>query len=85
MLCRYMPPELMAHGQVTKATDVYSFGVLMWELLCCEFAFHSESAAQIFWRVVHMDERPVLPEGLDCPAEIVSLMHRCWVADPAAR
>ncbi|KAK9865060.1 hypothetical protein WJX84_008297 [Apatococcus fuscideae] len=28
----HMPPELMLHGSLSRATDVYSFGVLLWEL-----------------------------------------------------
>lgn len=50
----YMPPELMEAGRLTTAADVYSMGMLMWEMLTCQFAFSSESAAQVFYRVVHL-------------------------------
>jgi hypothetical protein len=85
MLCRYMPPEVMAHGRLTTATGVYSFGMLMYELAACRFAFGSETAAQIFYRVLHLGERPALPEGLALPAEYVGLMQRCWAAHSADR
>ena len=29
----YMPPELLAQSQLTPKADVYSFGIVMWELL----------------------------------------------------
>ena len=29
----YMPAELLSKGKLTTATDVYSFGMLMWELI----------------------------------------------------
>lgn len=28
----YMPPELLAHSQLTPQADVYSFGMVMWEI-----------------------------------------------------
>ncbi len=32
----HMPPEALMDGGITKATDVYSFGVLLWEMLTGE-------------------------------------------------
>lgn len=29
----YMPPELLSQSQLTPKADVYSFGIVMWELL----------------------------------------------------
>lgn len=31
-----MPPELLIHGDLSKACDVYAFGALLWELFCGE-------------------------------------------------
>jgi len=33
-----MPPEVLEHGLVSKAADVYSFGVLLWQGGCWGFA-----------------------------------------------
>jgi len=49
-----MPPEVMTQGRVTTATDVYSFGMLMYELAACRLAFSEETAAQIFYMVVNL-------------------------------
>ncbi|GAB4819736.1 hypothetical protein N2152v2_006782 [Parachlorella kessleri] len=81
----YMPPEVMSQGRVTTATDVYSFGVLMYELAACRLAFMEETAAQIFYMVVNLGERPVLPERLMLPPGYAELMQRCWAASPEAR
>jgi ElaB/YqjD/DUF883 family membrane-anchored ribosome-binding protein len=35
----HMPPELLRDGQLSKAVDVYAFGVLLWEM--CEFITHA--------------------------------------------
>ena len=50
----YMPPEVMTQGRITTATDVYSFGMLMYELAACRLAFAEQTAAQIFFTVVHL-------------------------------
>jgi len=34
----YMPPELLAQSQLTTKADVYSFGIVMWELLSGQVA-----------------------------------------------
>ena len=52
--CSYMPPEVMTQGRITTATDVYSFGMLMYELAACRLAFAEQTAAQIFFTVVHL-------------------------------
>ena len=31
----HMPPELITEGKMSKAVDVYGFGVLLWELCVC--------------------------------------------------
>ena len=53
-VCRYMPPEMLTAGRLTTACDVYSFGILMWELVTCQFAFAHLPVAQIVYRVVHL-------------------------------
>ncbi|GAB4819737.1 hypothetical protein N2152v2_006783 [Parachlorella kessleri] len=81
----YMPPEVMTHGRVTKATDVYSFGMLMYELAACRLAYRGYNAAQVFYMVIHQGERPSIPVGLDLPRGYVDLMQRCWAATSEAR
>lgn len=35
----HMAPELLLHGQISKASDVYAYGVLLWELYTAGHAF----------------------------------------------
>lgn len=43
----FMPPELVRDAKLSKASDVYSFGILMWELYCRETAFDGIPAARV--------------------------------------
>ncbi|GAB4819683.1 hypothetical protein N2152v2_006729 [Parachlorella kessleri] len=81
----YMPPEMLTAGRLTTACDVYSFGILMWELATCQVAFADLPAAQILFRVVHLGERPKIPQVMQLPADYVSLMRRCWAVEPEHR
>lgn len=44
----YMPPELLSKGLLSKATDVYSYGVIMYEILTSKRAFAGMTSQQIF-------------------------------------
>ena len=35
----HMSPELLLHGRMSKAADVYAFGITMWELYSADSAF----------------------------------------------
>lgn len=37
-----MAPELLLEGRASKASDVYAFGILLWELATGQRAFHGE-------------------------------------------
>lgn len=43
----HMPPELLMRGYLSNAADVYSFGMLMWEIYCGRYPFRSMSHAEI--------------------------------------
>lgn len=83
MPVRWMAPESLLHGITNAATDVWSFGVLMWEATSLmEFPFDQCGNEEVVEHVVQ-GGRLDCPPG--CPADLFSLMQRCWEFDPAAR
>ena len=80
----FMPPELIREGRCSPAADVYSLGMVMWELWSGRTAFAGVPAASLFYKVAFQGARPEALAG-DVPAEYGALMHACWAADPAAR
>lgn len=82
---RWMPPETLRTGRSTVASDIWSFGVLAWEMMTLGQLPHEDCDD---W--VEMMRRGEAGEQLqrppDCPADLyASIMQRCWILDPAAR
>jgi TPR repeat protein len=86
----YMAPELMSGaGSVAKPADMYSFGIMAWEVLARARPFAGLSVAEMYARVP-AGERPdlgALPADLPEPqrADLASLLQACWHATPATR
>jgi serine/threonine protein kinase len=83
----WMAPELVLTGsKCTQATDVYSFGVIMYELMTCEVPFEGLNHVQIEAQLKN-GLRPQVPDLIPSgfPAEYVQLMQNCWHQDASQR
>uniref|UniRef100_A0A7S4JU55 Non-specific protein-tyrosine kinase n=1 Tax=Paramoeba aestuarina TaxID=180227 RepID=A0A7S4JU55_9EUKA len=82
----YMAPEVLAPGTypLTGKADVYSFAIMMWEILTGEEPFQEYSDLPTFQRDVHWEgKRLPLPDNW--PEELKRLFHVMWDADPDVR
>ncbi len=79
----HMPPEALLDGIVGKPTDVYSFGVLLWEMLTSSRVWAGLKHTQIICQVALLKRRLAVPEGL--PAPIERLLVRCLAPAAADR
>ncbi|CAM6060482.1 unnamed protein product [Sphagnum tenellum] len=81
----WMAPELLNgnSNMVTEKVDVFSFGIVMWELLTGEEPYASMHYGAIIGGIVNNTLRPKIPSW--CDPTWKSLMERCWSADPADR
>ncbi|GFR47935.1 hypothetical protein Agub_g9738 [Astrephomene gubernaculifera] len=91
---RWMAPEALKVGRVTLSADVFSFGVVMWELLTWQIPYDELNPFQVIVSLVHDPNfRPALPPREQLPhlppyADLdgyLALMQQCWHCDPAAR
>lgn len=65
---------------------MYSFGIVLWEILAREPPFADYSLPKIMYNVINYKERPPLKKIEDgCPEELITIMRACWEQDPAAR
>ena len=68
--------------EITPQTDIYSFGMILWELLHGTVPFDNDMKTVVNY-VVKEDLRPkILPH---VPSSVASLIRQCWQADPSKR
>ncbi|KAL7586257.1 uncharacterized protein LOC111908357 [Lactuca sativa] len=81
----WMAPELLngSSSLVSEKVDVFSFGIVMWELLTGDEPYADLHYGAIIGGIVSNTLRPAVPES--CDPEWRSLMERCWSAEPSER
>eukprot|EP00775_Hariotina_reticulata_P005704 gene5704-5944_t len=79
----HMAPEVLRSGHMSAAADVYSFGIMMWELYTNQQAHAGLHYGAVVERVVLQGVRPVVPSHM--PSEYAVLMTSCWDANPSKR
>ena len=83
---RYMAPEVALKLGYGKEVDVYSFGMLLWEICALEKPFDSIKSVDAFHdMVVLCGKRPSLHIDPLWTTSLKNLMSRCWSTDPLDR
>jgi len=79
-----MAPEVFAGWVYSEKCDVFSWGIILWEVLARKKPF-DEIGGQTFriMKTVHSSQRPPLLR--DCPKVIEDLMTKCWAEKPEER
>ncbi|XP_055389542.1 mitogen-activated protein kinase kinase kinase 7 [Condylostylus longicornis] len=83
----WMAPEVFATSSYTEKCDVFSWGIILWEVLTREVPFAKMQNAHtlsIMWRI-HKGDRPDLNRFIGCPQPIEALMKQCWDPEPYKR
>lgn len=80
---RWMAPEIIEHKPYDKKADVFSFGIVLWELLTGKVPYADMTPLQAAVGVVQKGLRPTMPRNI--PAKLVDLLQRCWKTDPSER
>ncbi|QHN71166.1 serine/threonine protein kinase [Mollivirus kamchatka] len=75
-------PEIITGERYTEKADVYSFGIIMWEVITGKRPYADLDIGRCGMAVV-AGERPPLPQK--CRRALVDIMTRCWHADPDQR
>lgn len=80
---RYMAPEIANAKPYNHKGDVYSFGMILWEILSMQKPFAGMNRDEFYDLVVRGGHRPDI--GKRIPEEVAKLIRSCWDTDPSRR
>ncbi|RIB21455.1 kinase-like domain-containing protein [Gigaspora rosea] len=74
----YVAPEVLNNQPYTKASDIYSFGIIMWEILYGKVVSYNQKLdmSQLCFLMCFHDLRPAVNN--EAPQCYVNLMRKCW-------
>uniref|UniRef100_A0A915APR1 Mitogen-activated protein kinase kinase kinase n=1 Tax=Parascaris univalens TaxID=6257 RepID=A0A915APR1_PARUN len=80
----WMSPEIINQKDgITTATDVWSYAVVLWEMISREVPYKGLTEFRIYSMIAQQGVTLVIPEK--CPSALSNLMKNCWKVDPKDR
>jgi serine/threonine protein kinase len=84
----WLAPEAYKHNTYSKASDVYAFGIMFWELLTRKTPFYQRVAVdgdtvEVMEAICNQNLRPYLAP--ECPYNLQLLLETAWHRDPSKR
>lgn len=80
---QWMAPEVLRSEPSNEKSDVYSYGVVLWELVTQKIPWDTLNPIQIIAAVGFMDHRLEIPSNTD--PQWASIIESCWDSDPQRR
>lgn len=80
---RWTAPEAIAYRKFTSGSDVWSFGIVMWEVMAFGERPYWDMSNHEVMKAIHEGFR--LPAPMDCPSAIYQLMLQCWMQERSKR
>jgi serine/threonine-protein kinase len=73
----YLAPEQLAGEDIDHRADIFSFGVLAYELVTYRRPFEAETVTAILYRIAHEDPPPIADAAPACPPRLAACIERC--------
>jgi predicted ATPase len=82
---QYMSPEQARGDQLDFRSDQFSFGLVLYEMVCGKRAFKRNTAAETMTAILREQVEPVAAQNLDAPAPLSWAIERCLEKEPDKR
>jgi serine/threonine-protein kinase len=82
---RYMSPELIRGTRVDPRSDIFSLGVVLYEMLTNQVPFDGDSLSSIMYKVVNEQACDPRDSNEHVSAGLTAVLARCLAKDPAER
>ncbi|KAJ8954615.1 hypothetical protein NQ318_003149 [Aromia moschata] len=79
----WMAPEAIQELACSEKVDIWSFGIVLWELLTCEVPYDGMEQSAIMYSVGSGKLKPPIPTT--CPDGFKLIMQMCWKRNPRER
>uniref|UniRef100_A0A0E0BM55 non-specific serine/threonine protein kinase n=1 Tax=Oryza glumipatula TaxID=40148 RepID=A0A0E0BM55_9ORYZ len=80
---QWMAPEVLRNEPSNEKSDVYSYGVILWEIATQKIPWDNLNTMQVVGAVGFMDHRLDIPSDVD--PQWASMIESCWDSDPQRR
>src|SRR5262249_1134326 len=77
----YMPPEQLRGADCDALSDIFSWGVVAYELLAGRHPFHAEHAAAMMYAITSRDPDPLQQHAPGCPPALEEIILRALAKD----
>ena len=81
----YLAPEQIRGGAFDARTDIFSFGILAYELLTLERPFRGAEISAVFYKILNEETPSLREKAPDCPEELEKIVRRCLEKEPQNR
>jgi Tol biopolymer transport system component/predicted Ser/Thr protein kinase len=81
----YMSPEQIQGGEVDARSDIFSYGVLLYEMITGRLPYRSEHEAALMYSIINEEPDPVEKYRTDLPPVLTNLIQRALEKDPNDR
>ena len=81
----YMAPEQLRGEESDARSDIFSFGVLLYEMLTGQLPFRGEHEAAVIYAILNEEPDPIEKHLVEAPSDLVHILNRLLEKDPAER